>query len=318
MLQQHKVSHCIELKGHGIIKAMDEGNLISAYLAAQKDIRGLSPHTLKAYEGDLMQMSGYFCTLGVKLTEARREDARMYVRYLVKQKRYAQASVNRKVSCARAFYTHLVRNQNVEANPFSLIAVTKSQYSLPSTLTVGEIVQLLGLPCIDFASTRDQVVFSLLYDTGCRISELLSIKECDIEWDQRRIRVLGKGGRIRYVFFTERVKALLASYRSLKQERFSCPYLVCSNKGKQLPLSTVGSMFAMYRKRLGWQKPFTPHVLRHTYATHLLDNGADIRLVQELLGHKNISSTQIYTHVSQERLARIYKASHPHGRKKDE
>jgi len=297
---------------------MREDSLILTFLQTQKSLRSLSAHTLLAYERDLMQLQAFVSRLGASLLELTREDARMYVRYLVKEKHYSQASINRKISCARSFYSSLLKHEAISSNPFSLIAVHRPQDRLPSVLTVQETAALLSLPYADFSSTRAMVVFTLLYDTGCRISELLSIQEQDIEWEQRRIRVLGKGRKERYVFFAERCKNLLTYYLQLKRERFSCVHLICSNKGKQLPMSTVGSMFAVYRKRLGWQKPFTPHVLRHTYATHLLDNGADIRLVQELLGHQSISTTQIYTHVSQERLARVYEYSNPHGRKQDE
>ncbi len=297
---------------------MCEDPLIKTFLQTQKSLRNLSEHTLTAYESDLLQLKAYFASLDVSLLQGTREDARMYVRYLMKEKHYAQESINRKISCARSFYAFLLKHETIAANPFSLMAVHRSQDRLPSVLTVQEVASLLGLAYADFPSTRDMLVFTLLYDTGCRISELLSIKEDAIEWEQRRLKVLGKGNKERYVFFTERCRKLMTYYLSLKKERFSCPFLLCSNKGKQLPISTVGSMFAVYRKRLGWQKPFTPHVLRHTYATHLLDNGADIRLVQELLGHQSISTTQIYTHVSQERLARVYEHCHPHGRKQDE
>ena len=297
---------------------MHEEPLIATFLQTQKSLRNLSDHTLLAYERDLLQLQAYFASLGVSLLHSTREDARMFVRHLVKDKQYAQASINRKISCARVFYSSLLKNELIASNPFSLIAVHRRQDRLPSVLTAAEVASLLSLPYADFPSTRDMVVFTLLYDTGCRISELLAIKEKDIEWEERRIRVVGKGNKERYVFFTERCKVLMTYYLQLKRERFSCAELLCSNKGKQLPMSTVGSMFAVYRRRLGWQKSFTPHVLRHTYATHLLDNGADIRLVQELLGHQSISTTQIYTHVSQERLARVYACSHPHGRKQDE
>ena len=297
---------------------MLEENLIAMFLQTQKSIRSLSEHTISAYECDLLQLKNYFSSLQVPLLQASREDARMFVRYLVKERKYAQSSVNRKISCARSFYSSLLKAEKIASNPFSLIAVHRQQDRLPTVLTASEVAALLSLPYADFSSTRDMTVFTLLYDSGCRIGELLSIKEGDIEWEPRRIRVLGKGNKSRYVFFTEHCAALLSYYLSLKHERFTNPILICSNKGKQLPMSTVGSMFAVYRSRLGWQKTFTPHVLRHTYATHLLDNGADIRLVQELLGHQSISTTQIYTHVSKERLARVYAYSHPHGRKQDE
>ncbi|MGH0053564.1 MAG: tyrosine-type recombinase/integrase, partial [Sphaerochaetaceae bacterium] len=234
------------------------------------------------------------------------------------ENQYSETTMNRKISCVRSVYTVLCKRGVCTVNPFFLIATHRTQNHLPTVLSVKEVVQLLSQPYSDFSSTRAILLFTLLYDTGCRISEVLGITEGEIEWNERRIRVLGKGAKIRYVFFTKHCAQLMHIYLSLKHERFSCPFLFCSNKGKQLPMSTVGSMFATYRRRLGWQKQFTPHVLRHTYATHLLDNGADIRMVQELLGHASISTTQIYTHVSKERLAQVYETCHPHGRKQHE
>ncbi|WP_320121181.1 site-specific tyrosine recombinase/integron integrase [uncultured Sphaerochaeta sp.] len=292
--------------------------LIQEFLETQKQIRNLSDHTLLAYRRDLEQLAAYFSSLGIGLKEAGREDGRMYLRYLKFDNHYSETTVNRKISCVRTFYTSLCKRGVCSVNPFSLVATHRSQKHLPTVLTVNEVAQLLSQSCDDFRSARSISLFTLLYDTGCRISEVLGIKEESIEWDKRRIRVLGKGSKSRYVFFTNHCREVLQTYLSLKRERFDCPFLFCSIQGKQLPMSTVGSMFATYRRRLGWQKQFTPHVLRHTYATHLLDNGADIRLVQELLGHASISTTQIYTHVSKERLARVYASCHPHGRKQHE
>ncbi len=297
---------------------MTDEYLVQAFLETERTVRGRSEHTITSYGRDLRQFSSYIHALGITLSAVQREDALMYIRHMNKEKRYQEATVNRKISCCRTFYAALVRQQTCASNPFALISVHSRKSHLPTVLSVGEVARLLSLPWGDFRSARDMLVFSLLYDTGCRIGELRSIKEQDIETDVLRIRVLGKGKKMRYVFYTKRTQSLLSSYLSMKHERFDTPYLIVSNSGKQLPMSTIGSMFATYGRRLGWQKNFTPHVLRHTYATHLLDNGADIRLVQELLGHQSISTTQIYTHVSKERLARVYEACHPHGRKQHE
>ncbi|NCC64357.1 MAG: recombinase XerC [Spirochaetia bacterium] len=292
-------------------------DLVTHFIAVQRSIRSLSLHTLLAYERDLLQLSAWAETLSTSLLELRREDGKMYVRHLTKEKHYSDATVNRKISCAKTFFSYLEKEGYCQANPFSLVAVHRPQNVLPNVLSPEEVASLLSLPCNDFTELRDMTLFSLLYDTGCRISELLSLQEGDVSWKENRILVVGKGRKSRYVFFTEYTKNLVIRYLSSKHERFESTYLLVSNKGKQLPMSTVGSMFSAYKRRLGWQKRFTPHVLRHTYATHLLDNGADIRMVQELLGHASISSTQIYTHVSQKRLARVYEICHPHGRKQN-
>ncbi len=297
----------------------DDQEVVEAFLDYHRHIKGSSEHTIKAYASDLGKLTlflqGYTCTL----LEMKAPDARLYVRHITSEQTYSESTINRMLSSARSFYAYTLRNDLVQVNPFSLISLKKSRSSLPSVLTVSEVVELLSLSYGDFPSTRNMLLFSMLYDTGCRISEVLGITEEDVSSKEREIRVTGKGKKVRNVFFTERTHVLLHYYLSLKHSLFGrTERLFCSDSGKQLPQSTVGSIFARYRQTLGWQKSFTPHVLRHSYATHLLDNGADIRLVQELLGHASISTTQIYTHVSQKRLAKVYATCHPHGRKQNE
>ena len=294
----------------------DDREALQAFLDYHRHVKGSSEHTLKAYASDMSKLLLFLQDHGCTLLEMASPDARLYVRYITTEKRYGEATVNRMLSSARSFYSYALRNDLVEVNPFSLISLKKTRSSLPSVLSAAEVAQLLSLSYEDFPSTRNMLLFTLLYDTGCRISEMLGVTEADVSNRERQIRVMGKGKKVRYVFFTERTQQLLDYYLSLKHSLFGYTgRLFCSDSGKQLPQSTVGSIFAKYRQTLGWQKSFTPHVLRHSYATHLLDNGADIRLVQELLGHASISTTQIYTHVSQKRLAKVYASAHPHGRK---
>ena len=296
---------------------MDDQSLIVSFLEVEMRMRDLSRHTVIAYRSDLGELSRFFSSMGITLGEARAEDGRLFVRHLLDEE-YRQATINRKISAVRSFYAHLQREGVIATNPFALIKTRPVADRLPTYLTEGEVEELLTLPWDDRSSTEALFIFTLLYETGCRIGELLGIKEGEIDEGRRRIRVLGKGRRQRYVFYGVRSARLLSHYRSLKGDHLDGDWLFVTPDGRQLPMSTVGAMFALYRTRLGWQKPFTPHVLRHTFATHLLDRGADIRLVQELLGHASISTTQIYTHVSQARLAEVYRSSHPHGRINDE
>lgn len=300
-----------------MMNAMDDLSLIASYLEVEQRVRNLSAHTVTAYGCDLSELSTFFSSIGITMEEAKGEDGRMFMRYLLDEE-YRQSTINRKISAVRSFYAHLERQGVVASNPFALIRTRPVADRLPTYLTTAEVEELLALPWDDWATTQALLIFTLLYETGCRIGELLGIRERDIDRPGKRIRVLGKGRRERYVFYGARSERLLSHYRSLKGEHPDTDLLLTTKDGKQLPMSTVGVMFAAYRKRLGWQKPFTPHVLRHTFATHLLDRGADIRLVQELLGHASISTTQIYTHVSQARLAEVYRSSHPHGRINDE
>jgi site-specific recombinase XerD len=304
---------------------IDDAHLVR-FLDFLSNVQRASANTLLSYRGDLALLNSFCKEFSLEALSLSAPDARQFVRFLM-DKGYSEASLNRILSATRSFFRHEVKAGNIKTNPFGLISLRKAQNRLPSVLTIEEVVQLLSLGYDDFSSTRNMLLFTLLYDTGCRISEVLSIGEGDVDYRQRRIPIVGKGDKVRYVFFMPRTERLLSYYLSLKhalQDRLQIAsekeraLLFCSDAGKQLPMSTVGSIFQTYKRKLGWQKDFTPHVLRHSYATHMLDNGADIRLVQELLGHSSISTTQIYAHVTQKRLARVYATCHPHGRKENE
>lgn len=299
-------------------------DLVEEFLIYLKDLRSYSAHTVTAYGTDIREFGTFCVSLNLDYPEVAVQDARMYIGSLRSSGEHSEASINRALSALRTFYAYLWDRKIVTKNPFSDIAVHASRDHLPSVLTPEEVHQLLSLPHDDFPSSRDHLLFLFLFDTGCRISEALSVTEEMLEMDARRIRIIGKGGKTRYVFFTETAKNAIAEYlprkRELQQEKgVSDPQelslLFVSNKGKRLPMSTVHTMFDSYRLRLGWQKAFTPHVLRHSFATDLLEEGADIRTVQEMLGHASISTTQIYTHVTQQRLLKVVKDCHPHGRK---
>ncbi len=295
---------------------MDDAQLLDHYLEYIKHVGNLSDHTIVAYRRDLQHLLRVWGEYGLSLADAQLEDAWLYVKDLTKTRRLASSSVNRMISSARTFYDYLLRQELVYSNPFALIAQKNTSNRLPTTLTEVEVQALLGLEVANFEEERTMLLFNLLYDTGCRIGEAVAIKEVDIDLFGRRIRILGKGNKERFVFFGERVQERLEAYLPKKKALVVSEYVFCSQSGNQLPFSTISSMFAEYRKKMGWQKEFTPHVLRHSFATHLLDRGADIRLVQELLGHASISTTQIYTHVSQARLTSVVANFHPHGRRK--
>ena len=311
---------CTVMATHGIVSTMvTNEEAILTFVDHLKFVQGASDKTVLAYRQDLAHLCSFLVPYKISLLEMAEGDARQYVRHLLSHEAYSEATVNRMLSSSRSFFSQARKLGLVKTNPFDLISLKKAHNHLPSVLSVKEVIELLSLPYDDFPSTRNMLLFTLLYDTGCRISEVLSLAEEDIDYGKERIRILGKGKKYRYVFFTKRTSDLLHSYISVKQSLFSeTDRLFCSDSGKQLPMSTVGSIFAKYKMRLGWQKSFTPHVLRHSFATHMLDNGADIRLVQEMLGHASISTTQIYAHVSQQRLTKVYASCHPHGRKQNE
>ena len=244
------------------------------------------------------------------------------MRSLEKEGRAEKSRLRILTSC-HTFFTYLEKNSEIDFNPFDSISLRSGGRRLPSVLTVEEVRELLSLPRNGFIEERDHILFLFLYNTGCRISEALSVDVSDIEWGERRIKILGKGNKERYVFLSK--KALFEikeeylpqreAYLSEKG-RTGEKALLIGERGGRLPFSTSHIIFDEYREKLGWQKDFTPHTLRHSFATHLMDKGADIRIVQEMLGHESISTTQIYTHVSRAKLKKVYMDTHPHGKGK--
>ncbi|MBO5770782.1 MAG: tyrosine-type recombinase/integrase [Spirochaetales bacterium] len=292
---------------------------IDAYINYLRSVRALSENTVKSYENDLREFSIYIEKRGIGFSSFRREDAREFVRYI--SLRYKERSVLRKLTSIRCFYEYQLKNEKIAENPFDSVSLRKSETRLPAVLTEEEVKELLSIERKCFIDERDHILFLFLYSTGCRISEALSVDINDIEYEQRRVRIVGKGSKERYLFLPKKTVKELREYLE-KRELFlqekgksNEKALFVGNSGKRLPFSSSHIIFDKYRSVLSWQKEFTPHTLRHSFATHMMDRGADIRLVQELLGHDSISTTQIYTHVSKTKLKSVYDETHPHSGK---
>ena len=292
--------------------------IIADYLDYEREVKALSQNTIISYKLDLEYLNSFLALRGIEIEDVKKEDARELTRKLTKE--LSEASVLRHLTCYRTFYTYLLRHDIVSSNPFDSLSLRRQQKHLPSVLTEEEVKELLALPYSSFLELRDHILFLFLYSTGARISEALSVDVDDIEWEERRIKIVGKGSKERYLFLpkklinelkgyiNERMKYLLSKHSALESALF------IGERGKRLPFSSAHIIFDRYKERLGLQKEFTPHTLRHSFATHMMDRGADIRFVQELLGHESISTTQIYTHVSKERLKNVYNESHPHAK----
>jgi len=299
-------------------------DVIEEFLDYLRDVRNYSPHTVTAYEFAVRRFASFCKEYRLAFEDVVDPDARTYVRGIHEQEIYRDASLNQHMSALRTFYDWLLKRGMVKGNPFDEISVRRVQDHLPSVLDRNELKQLFSIETPDFPSLRDLMLFRFLYDTGCRIGEAVSVRSKEIDLRCRRIPITGKGDKMRYVFFTEKTRRLMARYLEEK-DRFQSRLGVTepglrelffvSDKGKQLPMSSIHTMFEKYRLRFGWQKEFTPHVLRHTYATRLLEHGADIRTVQAMLGHASISTTQMYTHVTQARLRQVVDDCHPLGKK---
>lgn len=228
------------------------------------------------------------------------------------------ASIRRKLSALRTFYRFLQREEAVVDNPFRMLRGPRKSRVLPKVLSVGDIEKLMAQPARDFAAgvigrhdcLRDTAVFETLYSTGCRIGELVSLRWRDIDCGRGCAIVTGKGSKDRLVILGSRALAALSAFREFAPAHDD-DYVFVNEKARRIYPRFIERRIKIYLSRAGLSEEITPHKLRHSFATHLLDAGADLRSVQEMLGHSSLSTTQIYTHVSVERLKEAYFSAHP-------
>ena len=244
-------------------------------------------------------------------------DIRAYLA-LMNDEKYARRTIARRISSLRSFYKFLMRENYVKSNPFMKIKTPKLDKRLPVFLEEVEINELLELPARDELGLRDQALLELHYATGCRVSELVGLTLEHIDLGNQYVLLLGKGNKERIVpIGSAAVKAVdvyLIKSRPVIMRRYDIKEhhrLFINHRGTQLSARSVRRILGKYIAELALQKHVSPHVIRHTFATHLLEHGADLRAVQELLGHANLSTTQIYTHVTTERISTVYQNNHP-------
>ena len=288
------------------------------HLEAEKNA---SAYTIRNYKTDLLDFFHFLKEKKVgTLNEVNRHVLRDYLAHLV-GRGIAKASVARKLSAIRSFYRYLVREKIIEANPIKTVSSPKLDKRLPSFLTLDEVKRLLEAPDPSTPQgLRDRALLELLYASGLRVSELAGLELGQINLDTNEIRVWGKGSKERVVLMGEPASRALRNY--LEQGR---PELIGKKKsnaiflnryGQRFPERSVQKILEQYTIKAGLKKRVHPHMLRHTFATHLLDGGADLRVVQELLGHARLSSTQIYTHVTKKQAKKVYLAAHPLAKEK--
>ena len=296
------------------------------YLDYLAKVRFLAPATVKAYAGDLEVFLEWLESEGLPAEGLSYANIRGYLAELLNN-RLAPASVNRALAAVRGFYAFAVEQQIYAANPFEAIRGLKAPKNLPSVLFEEEMDRLLDGGSGSFIDARNKALFELLYSTGCRVGELAGLKIGDFRTGAGRIKILGKGGKERFVFVGGAAADALAVYLPLRAARIAEnakgeqraaeeKALFVNSRGRGL---SVRGVFYLLRRRLrerGIGKPAGPHTIRHSFATHLLDRGADLRVVQELLGHSSLSTTQVYTHLSLDSLKDTYTKAHPHGLRK--
>lgn len=279
--------------------------------------RKRSEETVKGYRSDLLDFLDFLKGEGVEsFEEVTYHHLRSYIG-LLSQKGLKKASVARKVSSIRSFFKWLRKEGYIEKNPSALLSSPKYRRPLPRWLTEEETMRLLEAPGKeDPQGIRDRAIVELLYSTGLRIGELLRLRLSDLNLEQKLIRVKGKGGKERLVPFGEKAFLALKDYLSIRDALGPKEDFVFLNRfGKRLSPRWVQKSLKVYALKGGIFKMVTPHLLRHTFATHLLDRGADLRAIQELLGHSRLSTTQRYTHVTTTRLMEVYDHAHPRAKK---
>lgn len=285
---------------------------VRAFLEMLEAEQAASPHTRAAYRHDLDAFRTFLRGEGIAGWEQVTPTAvRRYVAAL--HRRYARASVARHVSTLRSFYRFLRRGGLVETSPLRLASTPRGRRRLPSALTHEAIAALLAAPPLDRpAGLRDRAIIELLYAGGFRVGELVSIRCAQLCGDE--IRVRGKGSKERLVLIGAQAVAALRRYLSDGRPRLlrgETEALFLSARGRPLSARAVQLIVGRWVRVAALAQRVSPHVIRHTFATHLLDGGADLRVVQELLGHASLSTTQIYTHVSRDHIKRIYASAHP-------
>jgi tyrosine recombinase XerC len=275
--------------------------------------KGASEHTTKNYGIDLREFGKFIAEkelLGLTYL-----DIRSFLAFL-KTSEYSKSSISRKLACLRSFFKYLVRENVLAQNPAAGIATPKKEKRLPSFMNPDEITKLLDAPDKNsWEEKRDKAILEMLYSSGLRVSELAGLNHDDLDFFGGLVRVRGKGKKERIVPVGQTALNSLRAYWDMKAPREAASAikkpLFISRIGSRLTDRSVRRMILKYVKRTGLGKEISPHTFRHSFATHMLDRGADLRSVQELLGHANLSTTQIYTHVTTQRLKDAYMAAHP-------
>ena len=292
---------------------------IQDYLSYIQSEKNYSAHTFAAYKKDLFSLSDFLKSeqkREITPDLIRRKDIQNYLIHL-SQKGFDPASIQRKLSTLRSFFKYLQRRVKVKANPASSLEAPKRKKRLPRALSWPQVKSLLepSLYQKEKEGLRDRAILELLYNTGLRLSEISSLRKGDIDFKAGEIKVLGKGNKERIVPIGENAGKILTEYLDSKNPEND---FIFSNKyGEKLGRRGIARVVKKYGAKVIEEKKFSPHVLRHSFATHLLDEGANLLAVKEMLGHEKLSTTQIYAHVSLDRVKKVYQKSHPRSGYKD-
>lgn len=294
---------------------------IDAFLEYIEKQKMYSLNTKKNYEIDINEFMNYLKDKEINYTDVNYEFIKEYLVYMY-NKKYKRNTIARKLSSLRSFYKYLFNNNIIKTNPFKYVKTPKKEKMLPKYLSVVDLETIFNVPNLNFnLGQRDRLILEILYATGIRVGELVEIKVSDIDFFNKEIKVNGKGNKQRIVEFGdycfEYINLFLNDGREkiLKKHNKTSSYLIINDHGDKITTRGVELLIDKIIKKAALKRKVTPHMLRHTFATHLLNEGCDILTVKELLGHESLESTQIYTHVSNEHLRKVYLNCHPNNKK---
>lgn len=290
---------------------------VEDYLRYSQVERGLSNNTITAYRQDLTSFISFLQKENLTSWPTQAVDIDAFLAEQRDQKK-ATSSISRLITSLRKFYQWLVRQNIQKLNPMLEIDSPKKRRTLPVALTVNEVNNLLEQPDTKKQlGLRDRALLETLYATGIRVSELINLKFTDLHEELKLVKVFGKGSKERLIPISEVALSWIDSYKEKVRDPLilkigkNTDFIFLNSRGRSLTRQAVWQIIKHYCKMAGIQKNVTPHTLRHTFATHLLENGADLRVVQEILGHSDISTTQIYTNLSQKHILQVYEKTHP-------
>lgn len=290
--------------------------LIDSFLSYLSVERGLAANTISSYHDDLNAFSGFLRERNIAaVSNTQRNDVTNFMLFQ-KDKGLNPSSIARRLAAIKVFYRFLVRERILKSDPTSLIETPRIWKKIPETLSLNEVEALLNAPNIrDVQGSRDRAFLETLYATGMRVSEAVNLKINNVNLDIGFLRCVGKGNKERVIPLGKKAIASLNRYVRMSRTKLlknkESEYLFLSRSGTKISRQSLWKIIKKYARMSRIKKPIRPHILRHSFATHLLERGADLRSVQEMLGHANISTTQIYTHINKDRLKSIHKMYHP-------
>ena len=283
---------------------------VDLFLQHLQVVKNASEHTIRNYSNDLHALIHF---LDKKKEKASKGLLREFLADLT-EKRLARRSIIRRLSAIRSFFTYLHKEKRIDTNPMQDIESPKLEKKIPQSLTYEQVQNLFSQPDIDdFMGLRDRAILELFYSSGLRVSELVALDKKDFDFEKLEMRLQGKGKKVRVVPITKNAADWVRSYTSHPQHKSKLDAIFLNRFKTRLTTRSVDRLFVKYLKASGLAAHITPHVIRHTIATHWLENGMDLKTIQLILGHNSLATTTIYTQVSTTLKKKAYRESHPHG-----